>query len=156
MNDDVTQAALLMGAPDAVVFADAEGVIRFWNLQAEALFGHSAAEALGASLDLIVPEPSRKSHWAGFEAAVKRGRFRSEVALQTSRSITKNGTEIFVELSAAIVTGDAGEVRGIMAIARDVTARHQQERARRVQLTELQHELAALRLALAQLSADHK
>jgi PAS domain S-box-containing protein len=56
-----------------IVFADSEGVIRFFSPGAERLFGHSAADAVGRSLDLIVPEPFRAQHWAGFRRAVSTG-----------------------------------------------------------------------------------
>src|ERR1700682_4947714 len=65
--------ALVEGCPDAIVVADREGVIRFWNAGAEATFGHSAAEMIGKSLDLIIPEQLRKRHWAGYDAVMASG-----------------------------------------------------------------------------------
>jgi PAS domain S-box-containing protein len=52
---------------DAIIFADGEGIIRLWNAGAETLFGYSAAEALGHSLDLIIPAPLRARHWEGYQ-----------------------------------------------------------------------------------------
>lgn len=120
---DSLEAILLQHAPDAILFADRDGIIRLWNQGAETLFGYSAAEAIGQSLDLIVPEPFRAAHWAGFSRAVQRGRFKSDAMLQTSRALVKNGTTIDVELSAAIIRNASGEVQGIMAIGRDVAER---------------------------------
>lgn len=117
------QATLIEHAPDAIVFADCEGTIRLWNARAGELFGHSAAEAIGQSLDLIVPESFRAAHWAGFSRAVQRGRFKNDALLQTSRALTRGGGTVMVELSAAIVRNESGEVRGIMAIARNVAER---------------------------------
>jgi PAS domain S-box-containing protein len=125
------EAALIAQAPDAIIFADCAGVIRLWNRGAETLFGYGAAEAVGHTLDLIVPEPMRAAHWAGFYRAVRQGRFAREPVLQTSRALTKNGRTIFVELAAAIISGPSGEVQGIMAIGRDVTERHTREQAQR-------------------------
>ena len=51
---------------DAVIICDSDGVIRLWNATAERLFGFTAAEALGSSLNLIIPERLRERHWAGF------------------------------------------------------------------------------------------
>src|SRR5215207_5869542 len=65
--------AILEQIADAVIFADAAGTIRWWNRAAAALFGYSAAEALGQKLDLIIPEHLRAAHWRGFEAAMTRG-----------------------------------------------------------------------------------
>jgi len=117
---------LIAHAPDAIIFADCAGVIRLWNRAAETMFGHGAAEAIGQTLDLIVPEPYRVAHWAGFSHAVTQGRFAKDDALLTSRALTKDGRIIAVELSAAIVRSPSGQVRGIMAIGRDVTERRTQ------------------------------
>jgi PAS domain S-box-containing protein len=78
---------------------DGEGqVIRLWNLAAETMFGHGATEAIGQTLDLIVPEPHRVAHWAGFSHAVKQGRFAKNDVLLTSRALTKDGRIIAAEL----------------------------------------------------------
>jgi PAS domain-containing protein len=54
---------LVSSMADAIVYADAEGVIRVWNRGATRIFGFAEAEALGRSLDLIVPENLRERHW---------------------------------------------------------------------------------------------
>jgi PAS domain S-box-containing protein len=123
VKPDSLEAALVQHAPEAIVFADCEGIIRVWNGGAEALFGHTAEEAVGKSLDLIVPESFRAAHWAGFSRAVRRGRFAKDGMLQTSRALVKDGSTILVELSAAIIRNESGEVWGIMAIGRNVAGR---------------------------------
>jgi PAS domain S-box-containing protein len=65
--------AIVEQIADAVIFADATGTISWWNRAAAALFGYSAAEALGQKLDLIIPEHLRAAHWRGFEAAMTNG-----------------------------------------------------------------------------------
>ncbi len=57
----------------AIVIADAAGIIRFWNAQAERAFGHASSDALGASLDLIVPGEYARDHWKGFQRAMGAG-----------------------------------------------------------------------------------
>jgi PAS domain S-box-containing protein len=64
----------------ALVLADADGMICYWNRGAEALTGHPAAAAAGSSLDLIVPPDYRQRHWAGFRAAMASGSARFEGA----------------------------------------------------------------------------
>jgi PAS domain S-box-containing protein len=123
MKTPALETAMIAHAPDAIIFADHNGVIRVWNHRAAALFGHSAEEAVGHSLDLIVPEPYRAAHWAGFSGAVQRGHFAKDDVLLTSRAPTKDGGVITVEFSAAIIWSPAGQVTGIMAIGRDVTDR---------------------------------
>jgi PAS domain S-box-containing protein len=57
---------------DAVIICDCDGVIRLWNAAAERLFGFTPAEALGSSLDLIIPERLRDRHWAGYARTMAR------------------------------------------------------------------------------------
>jgi len=57
----------------ALLVADRSGTIVLWNERASALFGHEAAVAIGASLDLVVPEHLRVRHWAGFRRAWETG-----------------------------------------------------------------------------------
>lgn len=122
-KSDSLEAILVQHAPDAILFADCDGIIRLWNHGAEALFGYTAAEAIGRNLDLIVPESFRAMHWAGFSRAVQRGRFAKDAMLQTSPALAKDGSTVTIELSAAIVRDESGRVRGIMAIGRSVAER---------------------------------
>ena len=139
MKAATLETALLAHAPDAIIFADCAGVIRLWNHGAETLFGHRAEEAIGHTLDLIVP-----AHWAGFSRAVERGRFATEDMLLTSRALTKDGRVIGVELSAAIIWSPSGQVSGIMAIGRDVTERRALEQAQHERIASLEKQVAAL------------
>src|SRR5262245_49368924 len=79
-------------ASEAVIFADRGGTIRLWNRGAERLFGHSAAEALGASLDLIIPERFRAAHAQGFRRAIDSGELRSADQVRVTRSQHKDGS----------------------------------------------------------------
>src|SRR5713226_3274027 len=99
-------------APDAVVFADLDGVIRGWNDAATAVFGHAPDEAIGQRLDLIVPERFQEAHWAGFHRAIGDGDTKYRGQSFPTRSQRKDGTAIYVELSFAIVKNDAGTVLG--------------------------------------------
>ena len=143
------ETALIAHAPDAIIFADCAGVIRLWNQGAEALFGYSTAEAVGYTLDLIVPEPSRTAHWAGFSRAVQQGRFAKDDVLLASRALTKDGRIIAVELSAAIIWSPSGQVRGIMAIGRNVTERRAREQAQHERIASLERQVAALTEGIA-------
>jgi PAS domain S-box-containing protein len=155
MQDVPLETALIASAPDAIIFADCAGVICLWNPGAEALFGYSAAEAVGHTLDLIVPEPYRPAHWAGFSRAVQQGCFAKDTAVQTSRALTKDGRSITVELSAALIWSPAGQVQGSMAIGRDVTARHAREQVQQERITSLERQVAALTAALARVEGGN-
>lgn len=116
---------LLVGqAPDAVIFADAHGAIRLWNRRAEQIFGFAAAEALGQSLDIIIPDRLRAAHWRGFEAALATRKTKYAGRVLTTRSVNKGGRTLYVDLSFSLVDDSGGNVLGVLAIARDVTARH--------------------------------
>ena len=118
---------ILDSAGDAVIFADRSGTIRRFNRAAEALFGFSAEEALGQSLDLIVPEHLRAAHWRGFDAAMKTGKLKLEGRPTLTRALHKSGRKLYVEMTFALVKGDG--TLGAVAVARDVTERALRERA---------------------------
>jgi PAS domain S-box-containing protein len=117
-------------APDAVIFSDREGAIRVWNRGAEAIFGHTAAEVLGASLDIIIPEPLRKAHWQGFDRALESGTTQYGGRVLTTRSVHKDGRRLYVDLSFALLRDAKGDIVGVLAMARDCTERYLAERAR--------------------------
>ena len=130
--EDRSQLAerILDQVADAVIYADRSGEIVRWNRAAAALFGFSAEEALGQSLDLIIPEHLRASHWRGFNAAMTEGIMKLQGRPTLTRALHKSGRKLYVEMTFAIVKGNAeGEVLGSVAMARDVTGRIERERA---------------------------
>jgi PAS domain S-box-containing protein len=123
---------ILDSAADAVICADRAGAIIRWNRAATALFGFSAEEAIGQSVDLIIPEHLRAPHWNGFNAAMARGTTKLEGRATLTRALHKSGRRLYVEMSFAIVKGDSdSDVIGAIAVARDVTERVERERAAR-------------------------
>jgi PAS domain S-box-containing protein len=122
--------AILDQVADAVICADRSGAIIRWNRACTALFGFSAEEALGQSLDLIIPEHLRAAHWSGFDAAMTKGALKLQGRPTLTRVLHKSGRRIYVEMTFAIVKDDAGsEVLCAVAMARDVTDRVERERA---------------------------
>ena len=148
MSDDTASAgavpegffhALAREAGDAIVYADAEGRIRFWNHGAEAIFGFSEAEALGRSLDLIIPERQRERHWAGYAETMRSGKTRYGAGeLLAVPALRKDGSRISIEFTILPLRNASGSVAGIAAIMRDVTKRFEELKA-------LRKELAAIR-----------
>ena len=118
-------------APDAIVFAGTDGVIQRWNRAATALFGYPAEDAIGQSLDLIIPERFRESHWRGFERALADGATKYTGRALPTRSARRDGSAIYVELTFSIVKDASGGVIGALAHARDITERFLRERAQR-------------------------
>jgi PAS domain S-box-containing protein len=132
-----TAASILSSMPEALIFCDLEGVIRVWNGGAEKVFGWPATEALGQSLDLIIPERMRKAHWDGFNQAIARGGVKPGRTAMITRSLHKSGEQIYVDMSFEMVRDAAGQMLGSMAVARDATSRFTEEKALRKQLAEL-------------------
>ncbi|MGH9933438.1 MAG: PAS domain-containing protein [Pyrinomonadaceae bacterium] len=136
--------AIVEQAPDAVIFADRDGITRIWNLGAEAVFGYSEAEVLGKSLDLIIPEQLRRAHWEGFHRAVEAGNTRLGRQALATRSIHKNGNKLYLDLTFGIVKNESGQVVGAMAVAREITSRYLAEVDMRKHVLELEEKLKAL------------
>lgn len=132
LGDDI-----LRSMPEALIFADLDGIIRFWNPGAETVFGFAAADAVGQSLDLIIPERLRKAHWDGFEKAIVRGGTLPGRTSMITRSLHQSGEQIYVDMSFAMVKNQAGQMLGSMAVARDATKRFLEEKSLRRQLAEL-------------------
>jgi PAS domain S-box-containing protein len=126
---------LLSGMSDAVIYADAEGVIRLWNRGATRIFGFPEAEALGCSLDMIIPESLRERHWQGYRATMRTGQSRyGDGQILSVPAVRKDGARISVEFTIVPFTDDAGRMIGIAAIMRDATARFEELRTLRRQL----------------------
>jgi len=141
--DETLTRTLLEQSPDAVIFAGTDGVIQVWNASAERIFGHTADEAVGQSLDLIVPERFREAHWTGYDRALAAGETKYAGQALPTRSQRKDGTTIYVELTFAIVKDPGGQVIGALANARDITERFARERQQREHVKELEEKLAA-------------
>jgi PAS domain S-box-containing protein len=123
--------------PEALIFADPEGIIRIWNRGAESVFGYTPAEAVGQRLDLIIPEHLRKAHWEGFHRAVSRGSTALGSASIITRSLHKSGRQLYLDMSFAVVKDQAGNIIGATAVARNATERHLEEKNLRRKLAEL-------------------
>jgi PAS domain S-box-containing protein len=123
---------------DAVVYADAEGAIGVWNPGAVRIFGFTEAEALGQSLDIIIPASLRERHWHGFRQTMATGQSRyADGQLLSVPAIRKDGVRISVEFIIVPFSDEAGRMIGIAAIMRDVTARFEELRALRKELAAL-------------------
>jgi len=126
MNDEAHAALaslVLAQAVDAVIYADTDGTIRLWNAAAEKLFGFPSHDAIGASLDIIIPERLRDAHWRGYRAAVQSGATRLAGRATLTKGLHRSGRSLYVEMSFSVVKDAAGHVIGSVAIARDVTER---------------------------------
>lgn len=134
--------ALVRAAAEAMVVTDPDGIIRLWNGGAERVFGYQAGEAVGQSLDLIIPEKQRERHWAGYDKTMATGhtRYGGEDLLKVP-AMHRDGRRLSIEFSVALLRDDAGRIAGISAVIRDVTQRWNEEKAMRARLAQLEREL---------------
>ena len=143
MTPDVFDSAwlcqrIVAESGDAVVFADRDGVIRLWNPGAETIFGYSQADAIGHTLDLIVPEKQRARHWEGYHRVMATGETRYGRDVLAVPAMHADGSRRSIEFTVALVRDDGGAPIGIAAILRDVTARFEEDRRLRARLRALE------------------
>ena len=136
MSDAVSEAILPTRA-DAIVAADRDGIIRFWNPGAAHLFGYSHDEAMSRSLDLIIPERLRQRHWDGYRRVMETGKSRyGQGDVLSVPAVRKDGATISVEFTIVPLQNN-GQMIGMVAIMRDVTRRFEEMRALKRKLAEL-------------------
>jgi len=128
-------------AQDAILFADRDGNIRVWNSGAETIFGYTSEEAIGKSLDLIVPEKLRERHWEGYQRVMETGQSRYGSELLKVPAIRKDGSTISVEFTILLVRNHQNEIIGTAAIIRDVTEGWKQEKELKQKLKFLEDQL---------------
>jgi PAS domain S-box-containing protein len=122
--------AVLSTSADAIVAADKDGIIYFWNPGAERMFGYASGEAVGQSLDIIIPERLRQRHWDGYSRVMRGGRSRYESGdVLAVPAIKRDGTRISIEFTIVSLRDGAGTLTGLAAIMRDVTKRFEEMRA---------------------------
>ena len=121
---------------DAILVADQEGIISYWNAGAERILGYTAAEAIGQSLDLFIPEKLRGRHWDGYYRVMASGETKYKTGLLSSPGIRKDGTQVSLEFSMVLLKDENGTMLGCASIMRDVTERWLKEK-------ELKQRLAA-------------
>jgi PAS domain S-box-containing protein len=123
---------------DAIVVSDANGAIDLWNPAAERLFGFTQAEALGNSLDLIIPERLRQRHWAGYRKTMASGETRYAHDVLSVPALRKDGRALSIAFTVGLLYGPQREVTGIVAVIRDETTRFAEERNLRKRVAELE------------------
>ena len=108
-------------APDGIIFTDRQGVIQIWNSAAAELFGYLPEEAVGRTLDIIIPQHLRPTHWEGFGKAVASGHTKHGTRALKTRATHKAGHKLYVSLAFSVVKDREGKVIGAMATARPFT-----------------------------------
>jgi PAS domain S-box-containing protein len=134
----IDSEALIQAAGDAIVAAAPDGSILLWNRAAERMFGYSQGEALGHSLDLIIPERFRTRHWEGYREVMRTGKTRYGTEVLRVPAVHKDGRRLSIAFTVALLYSADHEIQAIAAIVRDETSRWEEERALRQRLAELE------------------
>lgn len=142
MSHAVDLAALVECAGDAVIAANRDGALVFWNRAAERIFGHSAEEAVGQSLDLIIPDRFRQRHWDGWRETVATGRTKYAADVLRVPAQHKDGRRLSIAFTVVLLPSDSGNVDVIAAIVRDETQRWNEQEQLRRRLAECEKALA--------------
>ena len=144
LTDSPLLNAILQSSSEAIMASDVEGKIMFWNPGATRIFGFDATEALGQSLDLIIPEKLRARHWQGYRHVMATGHSRySEGDLLSVPALTKDKRRISVEFTIAILRDDQGNMIGMTSVMRDSTARFEEMKSLRRRIAELENAASA-------------
>jgi len=122
-------ASIIDSMTEAVILVDTAGTIRGWNRGAETMFGYGATEAMGATLDLIIPERMKAAHDEGFSRALASGQLRHAGRVLTTRAKHKQGQRLYIDFSFGMLKDASGNVTGVFAVGRDVTALREGNRA---------------------------
>lgn len=129
---------LVEGAGDAIVVCDARGDVILWNAACERIFGFTREEAMGRSLDLIIPERQRQRHWDGYEKTMETGITRYGTTLLKVPALHKEGRTLSIAFTVSLIKNSDGTVNAIVAIVRDETERFAQDRALKARLAQLE------------------
>jgi PAS domain S-box-containing protein len=138
MNQLFDFEAFVHAAGDAIVAAGTDGSILLWNPAAERIFGYTEGEALGHSLDLIIPEHLRNRHWEGYRKVMQTGATRYGTEVLRVPAVHKDGRRLSIAFTVALLYSPSHEVQAIVAIIRDETSRWEEERTLRQRLAELE------------------
>lgn len=138
---DTIAARLVTETEEAIIYATRDGIIRLWNGGSEKLFGCTAGEALGKSLDIIIPEKHRKAHWDGWDRVMESGETRYGSEPLNVPGIRADGSKMSLEFSITILKDDSGKIEGVAAFLRDVTANWDEKKALRIRIKELERQI---------------
>jgi PAS domain S-box-containing protein len=129
---------IIENAPDAILYVDCQGLIRHWNGGAARIFGYSTDEAIGQSLDIIIPEKLRGRHWEGYFKVMQSGESRYGTDLLSVPASHRDGQRLSVDFSIVMLKDDQGKVTGIASLMRDMTGQRQKEKELRERITALE------------------
>ena len=141
MNPRIDLAALVAAVGDAVMVCDADGAIVLWNPACERMFGHTEAEVMGKTMDMIIPERLRGRHWDGYHKTMATGVTKYGHDVLRVPAVDKQGRTLSIAFTVAMLYDATGKVSAIASIIRDETSRFSEERALKKRVAELEARL---------------
>ena len=141
MQSNIDYAQLVGAIGDAVVAADPAGAITLWNPAAERMFGHTQDEAMGKSLDIIIPQRQQQRHWDGYEKTMVTGQTKYGNDVLRVPAVHKDGHTLSIAFTVALLHAPDGKVSAIVAVVRDESSRFAEDRALRKRLMELESQV---------------
>ena len=127
-------AAIVESSDDAIVGRDLDGIVTSWNQAAERLFGPSAEQAIGSTMDTLIPE-RRRAEEVDLLRRLRRG---EQVHHFESERLVRDGSARTLSISMSPVRNRHGQIVGSSLIARDVTQRRRAEEALSQRLRQLE------------------
>ena len=143
MTSTIDYQALVTGVGDGVMAANAQGLITLWNPACTRLFGFTEAEALGKSLDLIIPQRQQKPHWEGYDKTMATGITKYGYDVLRVPAMHKDGHTLSIAFTVSMLHNPDGSVSAIVAVIRDESVKFAEERALKKRINELEMQLAA-------------
>lgn len=142
MSATIQYAQLIEAIGGAIIVADVNGAITLWNPAAERMFGFPQNEAMGHSLDLIIPQRLQQRHWDGYHKTMETGETRYGHDLLRVPAVHKDGRTLSIAFTVALLYSEQHDVIGIAAVIRDETVRFNEDRSLRKRLAELEAQVA--------------
>ena len=143
MQSTIDFKKLVAAVGDAVMASDASGIITLWNPASQRMFGYTESEALGKSLDIIIPQRQQQRHWDGYQKTMQTGITKYGNDVLRVPAVHKDGHTLSIAFTVALLHSADGKVSAIVAVVRDETSRFTEERSLRKRLMELESQLAA-------------
>ena len=141
MQSNIDFQQLVGSVGDAIVASNADGAITLWNPAAERMFGHTEVEAMGNSLDLIIPQRQQQRHWDGYHKTMQTGVTRYGNDVLRVPALHKDGHTLSIAFTVALLHSPDGKISAIVAVIRDETSRFNEDRNMRKRLSELEGKL---------------
>ena len=143
IDSSIDFQALVTSVGDGIMASDAQGLITLWNPACERMFGFTQADALGKSLDLIIPQRQQKPHWDGYHKTMETGITKYGNDVLRVPAVHKDGHTLSIAFTVSMLHNPDGSVSAIVAVIRDESVKFAQERALKKRITELEMELAS-------------